>query len=197
VLQATDRVEEIEPLVESFFVARGSEGDDEEERRHRITLLLRLAELQRSRPEKAVASLERAEAISAQALGPAERHRLAELYGELGRRDAAALANHRRLLEQEPLHVPSLAALAEPHAETGQLEHALPLYSVIALTEPEHEPARAFLRDHEVQLPAPDAAVSDAWIEALRPPAPSDAGVGEALLQLWEGGASLLGEHLP
>lgn len=196
VLQATDRVEEIEPLVESFFVARRDEGDDPEERRHRITLLLRLAELQASRPAKAVGSLERAAALAGDSLAAPERRRLAELYGKLGRRDAAAMDNHRRLLEQEPLFVPSLAALADHHVEARELDHAYALYSLIALAEPEHAAAREFLVGHTVQIDPPESPVNDEWIKSLEPPPPSDGGVSEALLQLWEGGAALLGEHL-
>jgi tetratricopeptide (TPR) repeat protein len=197
VLQAADRVEEIEPLVESFFVARRDEGDDAEERRHRITLLLRLAELQGSHPEKAVGSLERAAALAGDALPASERRRLAELYGQLGRRDDAAMDNHRRLLEQEPLFVPSLAALAAHHAEAGELDHAFALWSLVSLVEPAHPQAQAFLLDHRMVGEPPEGPVSDSWLEDLRPPPLSDAGVGEVLLQLWEGGASLLSEHLP
>jgi tetratricopeptide (TPR) repeat protein len=197
VLQATDRVEEIEPLVERFFLARQDDADDPEERRHRITLLLRLAELQNSRPEKAVVSLERAAALAADALPADVRRRMAELYGQLDRRDAAAMENHRRLLEQDPLFVPSLAALATHHADAGELDHAHVLWSLVTLVEPEHAAAQGFLARHRVRLDPPDAPMPDAWLEALRPPTPPDAGVGEALLQLWEGGASLLAEHLP
>lgn len=114
-----------------------------------------------------------------------------------GHRDVAAMDNHRRLLEQEPLFVPSLAALAAHHADAGELDHAFALYSLIALAEPEHAAAQAFVQGHEVRLEPAEGPVSDEWLQALRPPTPSDAGVGEALLQLWEGGASLLAEYLP
>ncbi|MCA9706909.1 MAG: tetratricopeptide repeat protein, partial [Myxococcales bacterium] len=197
VLQATDRVEEIEPLVESFFVARRDDGDDVQERRHRITLLLRLAELQSSQPAKAAASLERAAALAPETLGAEERRRLAELYTQLGRRDAAAIDNHRRLLEQEPLFGPSLAALALHHAEGGQLDHAHALYAVLALVEPDHAEARAFLAAHEPYEEPMDGPVTDAWFERLRPPPPPNAGICEALELLWEGGGSLLSDNLP
>ncbi len=197
VFQATDRVEEIEPLVESFFVARREEGDDAIERRHRITLWLRLAELQDSQPEKAMVSLERAAALSPDALRPIERRRLAEVYGQLGRRDAAAVDNHRRLLELEPLFVPSLAALAAHHADAGELDHAFALYALIVLTEPDHAQAAAFVEGHRMSSEPPEGPVDQAWLDALRPAMPSDAGVAEALLQLWEGGGSLLSEYFP
>lgn len=197
VFEATDRVDEIEPVVESFFLARRDDDDDLVERRHRITLLLRLAELQRSHPAKAAATLERAASLSPEALGADERRRLAELYGELGRRDDAALDNHRRLLEQEPLFVPSLAALAEHHAEAGELDHAFALYSVLVLAAPDHAGARAFLDAHRTEGEHLDGPVADDWLDGLRSPPPPDAGLREAMLLLWEGGGSLLAEHLP
>lgn len=196
VLQATDRVDEIEPLVESFFKARPTDGDAKE-RSNRITLLLRLAELQSSQAEKAAASLERAATLSPDALGAAERRTLAELYAQLGRRDDAAVDNHRRLLEQDPLFVPSLGALAAHHAERGELDHARALYQLIDLVEPEHAEAGAFLERHTQRVSPPDGPMPEEWILALRAPAIPDAGVGEALLQLWDGGAALLAEHLP
>ncbi|MEM9460956.1 MAG: tetratricopeptide repeat protein, partial [Myxococcota bacterium] len=197
VFEATGRVDEIEPLVESFFVARRDEGDDHDERRHRITLLLRLAQLQRSQPAKAAASLEQAAALAPDALGAEERRRLAELYAELDRRDTAAIDNHRRLLEHDPLFVPSLAALALHHAQSGDLDDAHALYRVLALVQPEHAATQAFLDAHEIYGEPPEGPVSETWLDRLRPPAPPDAGLREALMLLWEGGGSLLAEHLP
>ncbi|MCB9716374.1 MAG: tetratricopeptide repeat protein [Myxococcales bacterium] len=196
VLQAGARTDEIEPLVESFFATRPAEGDAKE-RRNRITLLLRLAELQSSVPKKAAASLERAAALSPDALGASERRRLAELYGQLGRRDETALDNHRRLLEQDPLFVPSLSALAAHHAETGELDHAWAIHALVDLVEPGQPAAREFLETHSETQHAPEGPMPEEWVEQLRAPAPPDAGVGEALLQLWEGGGSLLAEVLP
>ena len=196
VLQAGARTDEIEPLVESFFATRPAEGDAKE-RRNRITLLLRLAELQSCVPKKAAASLERAAALSPDALGASERRRLAELYGQLGRRDETALDNHRRLLEQDPLFVPSLSALAAHHAETGELDHAWAIHALVDLVEPGQPAAREFLETHSETQHAPEGPMPEEWVEQLRAPAPPDAGVGEALLQLWEGGGSLLAEVLP
>ncbi len=196
VLRATDRVEEIEPLVESFFKARRDDGDDQE-RRNRITLLLRLAELQSTQPLKAIGSLERAAALAPDALGAVERRHLAKMYAELGRSDAAAIDNHRRLLDHDPLYVPSLGALAEHHASAGQLDHAFALYAVLSLVDPEHEVACAFLAAHASAHQPPDGPVSEDWLALLRPMPPSDAGIHEALLELWNGGSSLLAEHLP
>ena len=196
VLRATDRVEEIEPLVESFFKARRDDGD-QQERRNRITLLLRLAELQSSQPTKAIASLERAAALAPDALGAAQRHHLAQLYADLGRDDEAAMDNHRRLLDHDPLCIPSLAALAGHHAKMDQLDNAFALYAVLSMVDPEHQDAAQFLAAHQVRHQPPEGPVSEDWLAQLRPEPPSAGGVHEALLELWHGGSSLLAEHLP
>lgn len=193
VLEAADRVDEIEPLVEDFFEGLESSGVGSEDKATRVTLLLRLAEIQRARPEKAIASLEMASELDPQALAPSDRRTLAELYDAAGRQGPQVLANHRELLQIEPLYVPSLAALANHFAAAGELDQAWALYRVLVLAEPDHEPAHWFLDAHEVVADG-QPVLDPSTVIAPRPP---DGGVGDALVQLWEGGAAILAEHLP
>lgn len=193
VLEATDRVDAIEPLVEDFFdglSSRTAEGG--EDLATRVTLLLRLADIQKARPEKAIASLEMASRLDPLALAPADRRTLAELYEAAGRDGDEVLANHRQLLQIEPLFQPSLAALANHYAESGDLDHAWALYNVLMLADPEHEAARWFVGGHEIAAEGHDALDPETVVAVP----PADAGITEALKALWDGGGSILSEHL-
>lgn len=190
VFEATDRVDEIEALVEQFFARTGAKGGDTETR---VTLLLRLAELQTTRPEKAIASLEMASQLDPEALTADDRRHLAALYDAVGVDSDKVLANHRKLLETDPLYEPSLAALGADAAACGHLEQAWAIYQVLLLAAPEHEAARWFVDAH--QTVTEGHAPLD--VNTVLPPRPPDAGIGEALRQLWEGAHTLLAEHLP
>lgn len=193
VLEATDRVDEIEPLVEDFFAGLSSKGAGaREDVSTRVTLLLRLAEIQRARPQKAIDSLEMASRLDPQALAPSDRRTLAELYEAAGRDGDEVLDNHRQLLEIEPLFRPSLAALANHYAGVGDLDHAWALYRVLVLADPEHEAARWFLDGHEIVSDGHDPLDPASVIAET----PADAGITDALVQLWDGGGSILSEHL-
>ena len=190
VLEATDRVDEIEALVEHFFAGTAPSEDDTETR---VTLLLRLAELQTSRPAKAIASLEKASALDPEALGADDRRQLAALYESAGTEGEQVLDNHRALLSADPLYVPSLAALADHAWQSGRLDQAWALYSVLAIAEPSNEPARLFLEAHEVS----EGDADPLNVDALKPSRLADGGIGRALELLWEGASSVLADHVP
>lgn len=193
VLESADRVDEIERLVEDFFAKLSSRATgDGEDVATRVTLLLRLAEIQRARPEKAIASLEMASKLDPLALAPSDRRTLAELYEAAGRDGPEVLANHRQLLEIEPLHQPSLAALANHYASVGDLDHAWALYHVLALADPDYEAAKWFIEGHELHAEGHEPLDP----QTVTAPAPADAGITEALIALWDGGGSILSEHL-
>jgi tetratricopeptide (TPR) repeat protein len=191
VLEATGRVDEIEDLVEQFFADRTTE--DEQDVATSVGLLLRLAELQESRPDKAIAALERAATLDPGALGAEDRKRLIELYEQADTRGDRVLDNHLALLAHDPLYEPSLDALANHFMVSGDLDRAHAVYRALVLANPEHEAARWFLRAHEVA----SASASDLDPESIVPPAPADAGIPSALSLLWDGAHALLGEHLP
>lgn len=192
VLEAAGRTDEIEPLVESYFRSLGkrTRGPDTA---IRVALLLRLGEIQRAHPEKAIAAFEHALELDPAALGPGERVRLAQLYAEAGQSGPRVLANHVELLTHEPLAPDSLAALAEHHVIIGDLERARALFEILALSQPEHPGAAAFFAAHAVVTSGGGELVLDAVV----PPAPRDAGITEALLAVLDGGAGLLAEWLP
>ncbi|MBP7288581.1 MAG: tetratricopeptide repeat protein [Nannocystaceae bacterium] len=192
VLEANGREDEIEPLVESFFAALGrrTRGTDVAPR---IALLLRLAEIQRMRPEKAIAALELALELDPHALGPAERRTLAALYDAAGTQGERVLANFVEVLTVDPLDIRALAFMAAHHAELGDLDRAWALYGVLQLAAPEHTAAAAFFDGVELTSVPAGEFVPASVVPAL----PADGGVGEALLALQDGGAALLAEQLP
>ncbi len=192
VLEATGRADEIEPLVETYFanLGRRAKGSGIPAR---VALLLRLADIQRARPAKAIASLEHALELEPTALGSAERKVLAELYERAGTTGPRVIENHAELLATFPLEERSLAALAQHHVELGDHDRAHALYQVLALRSPLHADATAYLS--RVRLTTTPGAELD--LASVVPGAPADGGVGEALLALLEGGAPLLAEFLP
>lgn len=192
VLEASGRVDEIEALVENYFASLGKRAKAQDAGT-RVALLLRLAEIQRTRPEKAIAAYEHALELDPAALGPADRRVLGELYEESGARGARVLANHVELLALEPLAVRSLAALAEHHASRREHDRAHALYSILALVDPDSPVASAYLEKATVTGPS----TSELQLAAVVPATPPDAGVHEALQQLWEGGAAIMAEYLP
>src|SRR6185503_1462211 len=105
--------------VEQFFSKLGRRPRSKDDVGTRVALLLRLAELQRARPEKAIAALEHAEELDRASLGPEERRLLAELYEEADVTGAKVLANHAELLAVDPLHGTGLAALGQHFAISG------------------------------------------------------------------------------
>lgn len=193
VLEATDRVEEIEELVENYFdtLPKDEAGDAETETR--IELLLRLAELQENHPVKAVAALEKAASLDPNALTAQDREHLASLYDAAGITGEQVLANHVQLLERYPLHTPSLAALANHHAERGDLDRAYALYRVLTLVDPDHEAAGWFLGAHQVVGEASEDFDFDGVALAID----ENGGIADALRLLWDGGSSILSEALP
>jgi tetratricopeptide (TPR) repeat protein len=193
VLEATDRVDEIEGLVEAFIESLPQTDAPTADAGTRIELLLRLAELQEQRPEKAVAALERAAALDPNALDADDRKHLANLYDQAGITGTRVLQNHLELLSHEPLYQPSLAALAQHYRDLGDLDRAFALYRVLVMVNPDDEAAKLFLAAHEVV----GDHTQEFHFEDLVDYPPSDAGVHAALLQLWDGGGTLLSEHLP
>jgi tetratricopeptide (TPR) repeat protein len=192
VLEATAREDEIEPLVEAYFanLGRRARGADTPTR---VALLLRLAEIQHARPEKAIASMEHALELDATALGAAERKILASLYERAYATGPRVIANHTELLASDPLARGSLAALAQHHIELGDQDRAHALYKVLALRDPTDTSAREYLeRAEQVSTPGPELDVA-----SVVPALPSDGGIGEALLALIDGGGPLLAEFLP
>ncbi len=193
VLEATDRVDELEPLVESYFETLDERDDDDADTSTRVELLLRLAELQESRPNKAVAALERAATMDSNALDANDRKHLATLYDRAGIRGTKVLTNHADLLTHDPLHEPSLVALASHYARLGELDRALSLYRVLSLLDPGHEHAVAFLaRHHETGDPVEEPADLPVTLQV-----PQGGGVGGVLEQLWDGGGAVLSDQLP
>jgi tetratricopeptide (TPR) repeat protein len=191
VYEATSRVDEIEHLVEQFFADRGK--DDERDLETSVGLLLRLAELQESRPDKAISALERAATLDPEALGADDRKRLIELYQQAGAHGPQVLGNHLALLAREPLYEPSLDALANHFMVSGDLDRAYAVYRALVIADPEHEAALWFLQAHEVV----SGSARELDMALIVPPPPPDAGIVSALAQLWDGAHALLGEHLP
>ncbi|MEM6295755.1 MAG: tetratricopeptide repeat protein [Myxococcota bacterium] len=193
VLEATDRVDELEPLVETYFAALNAADAADGDVATRVELLLRLAELQESRPEKAVAALERAAAMDPDALDVSDLMHLGSLYEQAGITGTKVLANHGKLLEYDPLHQPSLEALAHHFSRTSDHARAHALFDVLRLIDPEHEGAAAFFAAfHETGTPLDEPPALPVTVDI-----PQGGGVGAALEQLWEGGATVLAEQLP
>jgi tetratricopeptide (TPR) repeat protein len=192
VLEASGRVDDVEALVEGYFASLGKRAKVQDAGT-RIALLLRLAEIQRTRPEKAIAAYEHALEVDNGALGPSDRRVLGELYEQVGARGARVLANHVELLALEPLAVRSLAALAEHHASRREHDRAYALYSILALVDPDSPVASGYL----AQATITGAAVTELQLVGVVPNLPPDAGIHEALLQLWDGGAGIMSEYLP
>ncbi|MCR9160394.1 MAG: tetratricopeptide repeat protein [Nannocystaceae bacterium] len=192
VLEALDRTDELEPLVESYFAALEDEGT-QDDLSIRVELLLRLAELQESHPQKAVSALERASALDPSALDINDRMHLASMYERAGITGTRVLANHTKLLEHDPLHEPSLEALANHFVRTAELDRAHCLFDVLRLLEPDHQGAKVFFDCyHEVGGGLDGPAELPVTVDI-----PDGAGVGEALELLAEGGQGVLAEHLP
>jgi tetratricopeptide (TPR) repeat protein len=192
VLEAEGRTDEIEALVESYFASLGrrAKGSDVPAR---VALLLRLAEIQLARPDKAIASYEYALELDRGALGPAERRVLAGLYDATATFGDHVVANHVELLASSPLETPSLAALAHHYDDNGDHLAAHALYTVLGLCEPDNQRAIDFMaRANPVTTPG-----AELDLASVVPALPANGGVGEALLALLDGGATLLGEHLP
>jgi len=192
VLEASGRVDEIEGLVEGYFASLGKRAKVQDVGT-RVALLLRLAEIQRTRPEKAIAAYEHALELDGAALGPADRRVLGELYEEVGARGARVLANHVELLALEPLAVRSLAALAEHHASRREHDRAHALYSILALVDPDSPVASGYLARATIT----GVATTELQLDGVVPTMPPDGGVHDALQQLWEGGAAIMSEYLP
>lgn len=194
VLEATDRVDELEPLVETYFAALDEEKDsDDDDVAVRVELLLRLAELQEEHPQKAVSALERASALDPEALDISDRIHLASMYAQAGITGTKVLTNHSKLLEYDPLHEPALEGLANHYARVEQLDLAHSLYDVLRLVDPDHAEAKAFFdRYHETGGGLDEPAELPVTVDI-----PHGAGIGSALELLAEGGHTVLAEHLP
>ena len=193
VLEATDRVDELEPLVETYFAALDEGDENTDDLAVRVELLLRLAELQASHPEKAVTALERASALDPSALDISDRIHLASMYEQAGITGTKVLSNHLKLLEHDPLHEPSLEALATHYTRTESLDRAHSLFDVLRLIDPDHGAAAAFFeRYHETGGGLEEPPELPVTVDI-----PNGGGVGTALELLAEGGHSLLAEHLP
>lgn len=192
VLEALDRTEELEPLVETYFAAL-EDGGEQADVSVRVELLLRLAELQEAHPEKAVGALERASALDPEALDINDRIHLAAMYEGAGITGTKVLANHAKLLDHDPLHSPSLEALASHFLRVSELDRAHSLFDVLRLLDPEHAGAADFFgRFHEVGGGLDEPAELPVTVDI-----PDGGGVGTALELLAEGGQSVLSEHLP
>lgn len=192
VLEALDRTDELEPLVETYFAALEDQGE-EDDLSVRVELLLRLAELQESHPEKAVSALERASALDPSALDINDRMHLASMYERAGITGTRVLANHAKLLEHDPLHEPSLEALANHFVRVSELDRAHCLYDVLRLLDPEHDGAKVFFDCyHETGGGLDEPAELPVTVDI-----PDGGGVGTALELLAEGGQGVLAEHLP
>ncbi len=192
-LEARGRSPEIETLIESFLSRTSGDAASPEELDARASLLGRLADLQSEQPDRAVATLERAAAISPAFLDLKQRKNLARLYEESDASAEKRLENHRELLELDPLHTPSLVALADCHCGQGDIERAHALYTVALLADPDEPNAREFLSLHEVT----GSAAGEMELDSVIPGRPSDAGMAAALVSLWEGGSALLSGQLP
>ncbi len=194
VLEATDRVEELEPLVEAYFAALDQQKHTQEDDASvRVELLLRLAELQAEHPEKAVNALERASALDPEALDISDRIHLASMYGQAGITGTKVLSDHSKLLEYDPLHEPALEALASHYAQVESLELAHSLYDVLRLVDPGHPQAKAFFeRYHETGGGLDEPAELPVTVDI-----PAGAGIGAVLELLAAGGHTVLAEHLP
>lgn len=200
-----DQSEELERVVEAYFErvptpeagasASGSQFHaDAKLRRMQVRLLLRLADLRSSQPERAVETYERALAIDPEGLDLESRRALGRHYSDLGYRltDKDHGPRMRRnldaMLELDPLDTKSLAILAEDCRYRRDLDRADALYRVILLREPENEAAKAFFESHSTET-TDDGELN---LELLESTLESDAGVPDALFLVWEGGAKLL-----
>ncbi|MCA9701644.1 MAG: hypothetical protein KC431_29255, partial [Myxococcales bacterium] len=211
VLEAGGRTDELPALVSAFLERveahreeSGESVEADEDLAARITLLVRLAEIQSERvPAESASSLETAARLQARMAHPEfanygnEQHKqLASLYERLAEAGKVVskhkvLSNHRRLLTRDPFYRPSLRALARHHGDLGERQRARALYAVLAVLEPEDQESRDFLDKHPETLQGdprePDvAAIVGTMSEA--------AGVSAVLLQLWDAGQGLISE---
>lgn len=186
-LEATDRAAEIPPLVAAFFRRRPRalvDGvDDHAEARLRVAL----ARYQMDEPEHAIASLEWASAVDPTIVNADLRRDLADLYARTGVTDERAIDNHIALLAEDPVHEPSLRAVARHCLAGGDLERAWALFRLLQYVRPEDPDAEAFFAGHEIR-PRAGRLVPD----ILLPPRPPDGGVAKALAILAEEGSSAL-----
>ncbi|HVI00385.1 MAG TPA: tetratricopeptide repeat protein, partial [Enhygromyxa sp.] len=209
VLEAGGRAAELQPLVKSFLARLEQGAGDDKDVAARINLLTRLAAIQSEQtPAEAAATLEEAARLSAK-LGHRElssfgvypqvgtHKQLAAIYERLASTDAPpdpakVIDNHRGLLIHDPLHLPSLRALAAHHQQRGELQRALAIQHVIALLDPADEAAKQFVAEHR-ETQGGDLEELD--VAAITGELPTAAGVPESLMQLWESGQSLIAEH--
>ena len=192
-LAATGRTHEIEGAVLGFFNRQGLRADDARENGDRQRLLVRLADLQDSRPEHAIRLLERAAEIDPQGLGEGARRKLGRLYADAGVQGPQVRSNTEALLHLDPLDEASLAGLARHCAEIGERDRAHAIHQLLKIVSPGHAEAAAFLGSHDLLSVRSGKLDPNAVVE----PAPAHAGVVPALTALWEGAAELLAEELP
>ena len=209
-LESRGEAEELEEAIEAYFErVPVPEPDDDgtasriladaQTRHAQVQLLERLSHHQVEDSAKAARTLERAIAIDPEVLSLEGRRALAMHYDQLDRGldhaefGARVRANLDAMLALDPLNVDSLDRLAQHCVDTGELNRAHALYTVIALRDPEHEKARAFAEGHVLKEKG-SAALDLSLLETERS---SQGGVPEALAQVWESGAALLSSFLP
>lgn len=192
VYEQSGRTDRVEALVESYL-AQASADAGRGGLDSRLELLRRLAELHRDRPRKALAALERIEALDPTAMTVAEREWLSELYADENPHGEGALRNHRQLLELAPTQARSLATVAAAWASAGNLARAHAAYTVLLLLDPDHREALRFVEANR-EVGESSGAID---LEAFRPPAPPASGMAAVLHTLWESGHMVLVEQLP
>jgi tetratricopeptide (TPR) repeat protein len=201
---------ELESAIGAYFdrvpTPQPGEGDtesmimaDARTRHAQVELLGRLARSQADDSNKAIHSLEHALAIDPQGLALEARQALADHYVQLDRglndpdHGPRVRANLDAMLALDPLDVASLARLGEDCVERGELNRAHALFTVVALRDPANEGAAAFAAAHEL-VETGQAQLNLALLDSDRD---SAGGVPEALSQVWDAGAALLGDLLP
>ena len=173
-------------------------ADQPAARTRRARLWQRRGDLLRARdPKGAMAAFEQVVALTPDQL-PA-REALAALYGDDSEHEAAAIENHKRLLDADITRSSSLRALAAIYARRGLADRARCCHEMLALLGTATPPELAFLQAN----PPPELKPDDPYASTLdEKDREQHLAHGEAMLMseifscLWAGAPGLIGQRL-
>jgi len=173
-------------------------ADQPAARTRRARLWQRRGELVRARdPKGAIAAFEQVVALTPDQL-PA-REALAALYGDNPEHEAAAIENHKQLLDADITRSASLRALGAIYARRGLADRARCCHEMLALLGTATPPELAFLQANPPPKLKPDDPYSATLDEKDRE---QHLAHGEAMLMseifscLWAGAPGLIGQRL-
>ncbi len=173
-------------------------ADQPAARTRRARLWQKRGELLRARdPKGAIAAFERVVALTPDQL-PA-REALAALYGDDPEHEAAAIENHKKLLDADITRSASLRALGAIYARRGLADRARCCHEMLALLGTATPPELAFLQAN----PPPELKPDDPYAATLdEKDREQHLAHGEAMLMseifscLWAGAPGLIGQRL-